>query len=43
MARYPVELEERWETSSEPFLIRPVRPEDVAEYKAFFIVFHLKT
>jgi acetyltransferase len=36
MARYAVELEERWQARGERFLIRPIRPADAAEHDAFF-------
>jgi acetyltransferase len=33
---YPAELAEAWETGGEPLVIRPIRPEDAEEHKAFF-------
>jgi acetyltransferase len=40
MARYAVELEERWQARGERFLIRPIRPADAAEHDAFFAAVH---
>jgi acetyltransferase len=41
MTQYPAELEEHWSArtpsgADEPFLIRPIRPEDAAQHDAFF-------
>ena len=36
MSRYPVELEEYWETGDEHLRIRPIRPSDAAQHDAFF-------
>jgi acetyltransferase len=36
IAPYPVELIEHWATHGERLIIRPIRPEDAQEHRAFF-------
>ena len=36
MARYPADLEERWQSGNEVLTIRPIRPEDAPQHDAFF-------
>jgi acetyltransferase len=36
MARYPAELEERWDSGHERLIVRPIRPEDATRHQAFF-------